>query len=110
MLGMNKAERLQYGDSLMTHAMVLTASHVEDEKRTVRWRVENSWGDADGDKGFNVMTDDWFSEFVYEIVIDKKHVPSEILDVLNQTPVVLPAWDPMGSLARNPHADNDAEL
>lgn len=110
LLGMNKAERLQYGDSLMTHAMVLTATHVEDEKKTVRWRVENSWGDADGDKGFITMTDDWFSEFVYEVVVDKKHVPSEILDVLKQTPVVLPAWDPMGALAVEPEVGRVSKL
>lgn len=99
LLGLSKAERLQYGESMMTHAMVLTAVHTEDDEKIIRWRVENSWGDTDGDKGFIVMSDDWFSEFVYEVVVDKKHVPSEILEVLKQTPVVLPAWDPMGSLA-----------
>lgn len=98
LLNMSKAERLMYGESLMTHAMVLTAVNIEDDKST-KWRVENSWGDGDGDKGYLVMTDDWFSEFVYEVVIDKKYIPDTILEVLKQTPTVLPAWDPMGSLA-----------
>ncbi|KAJ2160703.1 bleomycin hydrolase [Coemansia sp. RSA 552] len=97
--GTTKAERLQYGDSLMTHAMVLTGVHVEDGK-TVRWRIENSWGDEYGNKGYLTMTDGWFDEFVYQIVLEKADLPQEILDVLDQDAVVLPPWDPMGALAQ----------
>ncbi|KAM8975949.1 bleomycin hydrolase [Pelodytes ibericus] len=98
---MNKAERLIFGDSLMTHAMALTAvtDQGDEEGLYEKWRVENSWGDDRGNKGYLVMTDDWFSEFVYEVVVDKKYVPEELLEVLNQEPIVLPAWDPMGALA-----------
>ncbi|CAI2169174.1 1664_t:CDS:2 [Funneliformis geosporum] len=92
------AQRLQYGQSLMTHAMVLTGVHLENDL-PVRWRVENSWGDAIGDKGYFVMTDDWFSDWVYQIVLEKKDTPKELVEVLDQSPLVLPAWDPMGSLA-----------
>lgn len=67
--------------------------------KTKKWRVENSWGDDKGDKGYLMMTDEWFSEFVYEVVVDKKFVPEEILKVLEQEPVILPPWDPMGALA-----------
>ena len=67
--------------------------------KTEKWRVENSWGDDKGDKGYLMMTDEWFSEFVYEVVVDKKFVPEEILKVLEQEPVMLPPWDPMGALA-----------
>ncbi|CAE1269578.1 BLMH [Acanthosepion pharaonis] len=95
---LNKAERLIYRESLMTHAMLFTGVNVDGEK-TDKWRVENSWGDEDGDKGYLVMTDDWFSEYVYEVVIHKKYLPAEILAILDQNPIVLPAWDPMGSLA-----------
>lgn len=49
--------------------------------------------------GYLYMTDEWFSEYVYEVVVDKKHVPEEVLAVLEQEPIVLPAWDPMGALA-----------
>lgn len=67
--------------------------------QTTKWRVENSWGDDRGDKGYLAMTDDWFSEYVFEVVIDKKYVPKDILAVSEQQPIQLPAWDPMGSLA-----------
>ncbi|KAJ2725569.1 bleomycin hydrolase [Coemansia sp. Benny D115] len=97
--GCTKAERLQYGESLMTHAMVLSGVHVEDDK-TVRWRIENSWGDTNGIKGFLTMTDSWFDEFVYQIVLNKTDLPKEVLAVLDQDAVVLPPWDPMGALAK----------
>ncbi|KAG2459386.1 BLMH hydrolase, partial [Polypterus senegalus] len=64
-----------------------------------KWRVENSWGDDRGNKGYLIMTDDWFSEYVYEVVVDKKFVSAEVLEVMKQEPVMLPAWDPMGALA-----------
>ena len=98
--GLDKANRLLYGDSLMTHAMVLTGCHVENEK-IVRWRVENSWGEDRGEKGYLMMTSDWFKEFVFEIVVDKNIVPASVLAVMEMEPVVLPAWDPLGALAVN---------
>ncbi|KAJ1641664.1 bleomycin hydrolase, partial [Coemansia asiatica] len=63
---LNKAERLQYGESRITHAMVLTGVHIEDDK-TMHWRIENSWGEDYGIKGYLTMTDRWFDEFVYQI-------------------------------------------
>jgi len=101
-LGLSKAERLIYGESLMTHAMVLTAVGTEDgteNGKVVKWRVENSWGEDRGSKGYLIMTDDWFSEFTFEVVVDKKYVDEEVFKVLQQEPVALPAWDPMGALA-----------
>ncbi|KAK7756634.1 bleomycin hydrolase [Diatrype stigma] len=108
--GMTKAQRLRVGESAMTHAMVLTAVHVEEEaaveggggrgrKRTVRWRVQNSWGEGAGDKGWFVMSDRWMDEFVYQAVVDPRFLSREVRDVLKQDPIVLPLWDPMGSLA-----------
>ena len=97
---MTKAERLLAGESLMTHAMVLTAVHVDDSTdKPVRWRVQNSWGSDAGSKGWFVMTDAWMDEFCYQAVIDPKFVSKEVTDVLDQEPIVLPLWDPMGSLA-----------
>ncbi|XP_059488044.1 bleomycin hydrolase [Neocloeon triangulifer] len=98
-LNLDKAERLQYGDSMMTHAMVFTAVSTDDEGKPIKWRVENSWGDDRGEKGYLLMTQRWFDEFMYEVVVDKKFVPQEVLDIFQQKPVVLPAWDPMGTLA-----------
>jgi bleomycin hydrolase len=84
----------------MTHAMVLTAVHVDETTgKTVRWRVQNSWGAGAGDHGWFVMSDDWMSEFVYQAVIDPKFLSNEVRDVLKSEAVVLPLWDPMGSLA-----------
>ncbi|CAG8473243.1 3697_t:CDS:10 [Diversispora eburnea] len=95
---LTKAQRLQYGQSSMTHAMVFTGVHLENGE-SIRWRVENSWGEDLGEKGYFVMNDDWFSEWVYQIVLEKKDVPKEYVAILDQKPNVLSAWDPMGSLA-----------
>lgn len=96
---LTKADRLLYGESSMTHAMVFTAVSVDDNGDPVKLRVENSWGEDRGDKGYLVMTSEWFKEFGFEVVIDKKYVPAEVLQVFDMEPVVLPAWDPMGTLA-----------
>jgi bleomycin hydrolase len=95
---MDKSERLLFGDSLLTHAMVLTGVHLQHEK-PVRWKVENSWGEERGEKGFFIMSDPWFDEFNYQVVIHKKYLTSEMIGQLNEEPIVLPPWDPMGSLA-----------
>lgn len=100
-LSMSKAERLDYGESLMTHAMVLTGVDLVDGKPT-KWKVENSWGDKVGDKGYFVMSDAWFDEFVYQVVINKHHLSADMKQVFTDEydqPTVLAPWDPMGALA-----------
>lgn len=96
---LNKAERLDYGESLMTHAMVFTGVDLDDEGKTRKWRVENSWGEKGGDKGFYGMTDAWFDEFNYEVVVHRKYLPDEFVKLLDREPIGLEPWDPMGSLA-----------
>jgi bleomycin hydrolase len=96
----DKAERVAYGHSAMTHAMVLTGVDLDESGQPVKWRVENSWGDAYGDKGYFVMSDRWFDEYLFEVVVDKRFVPADVLVALETEPIVLPPWDPMGSLAR----------
>ncbi|KAI5115428.1 hypothetical protein M0805_002825 [Coniferiporia weirii] len=100
-LSLTKAERLQVNESSMTHAMVITAVHIDAATGApVRYRVENSWGPDPGERGFFVMTDAWFDEFVYQVVVPKALAPRELVKVFeNGDSIVLPPWDPMGSLA-----------
>ncbi|AYW46742.1 C1 family peptidase [Tetragenococcus koreensis] len=93
-----KAQRLDYGESLMTHAMVLTGVDIVDGKST-KWKVENSWGDKVGDKGFFVASDAWMDEYTYQIVVRKDLLTDEQLAAYEKEPTVLAPWDPMGALA-----------
>ena len=96
---MDKATRLEYGDSQMTHAMLFTGVDIKNNKST-KWRVENSWGNKSGDKGYFLMSDEWFDEYNYEVVVDKKYLTKNILKLFNQKPISLNPWDPMGALAK----------
>ena len=95
---MDKSERLEYHQTRMTHAMLFTGVDLVDGKPR-RWRVENSWNDKVGDKGFCLMNDSWFAEYMFEISAPKSYLPKDILDAWNDEPIILPPWDPMGSLA-----------
>ncbi len=98
---LNKAARLDYGDSEMTHAMVITGVDLDEQGNPKKWRVENSWGASIGDQGYMYMMDEWFDEYLYEVVVRKEYLPPELLRILDTEPVVVPFWDPMGTLARN---------
>ena len=94
--GMDKKQRVQTHASGSSHAMTLIAVDVcEDTGKPVKWMVENSWGSASGYQGCLIMTDEWFNEYMFRLVVEKKYVPADVLEMLNQTPVLLPAWDPM---------------
>ncbi len=95
---LDKAERLALQETKMTHAMLFTGVDVV-EGSPRKWRVENSWGDEKADKGFWTMNDNWFDEHVFEIAIPRDHLSPQLLVALEAEPIVLPAWDPMGSLA-----------
>ena len=96
---MDKKTRLEYGDSLMTHAMLFTGVDLI-KNEPVKWRVENSWGEKSGNKGYFLMTDEWFDEYNFEVVVDKKYLPKKVLKIFKQKPIMLDPWDPMGSLAK----------
>jgi bleomycin hydrolase len=98
---LDKAARLDYGDSEMTHAMVITGVDLDEHGDSRKWRVENSWGAAIGDQGYMYMMDEWFDEYVYEVVVRKEYLSPELLKILYTEPLVLPFWDPMCSLAKN---------
>ena len=95
---LDKAERLEHHETLMTHAMLFTGVDVLDGVPR-RWRVENSWGDEKGDAGFWTMNDSWFGEHVFEIAVRRSALPAELVAAFDEQPIVLPAWDPMGALA-----------
>ncbi len=97
---LDKGERVDYGESLMTHAMVLTGVDINEKTGLPeKWKVENSWGDKVGYKGYCVASDKWFNEFVFQAVINKKYLTAEELKLLEEEPIHLDPWDPMGSLA-----------
>lgn len=96
---LTKAERLLYHETQMTHAMLFTGVDLV-EGRPRRWRVENSWGKERGRDGFYTMNDSWFDEFLFEVAVRRELLPAELAAALEEEPIVLPAWDPMGSLAR----------
>ncbi len=95
---LGKAQRLLYHQTMMTHAMLFTGVDVVDGTPR-RWRVENSWGDENGRKGFYVMNDSWFDEHMFEISARRGALPADLQAAVDIEPIVLPAWDPMGSLA-----------
>ena len=92
---MDKKERILTHASGSSHAMTLKAVDLDSEGRPVKWMVENSWGATSGYQGNIIMTDRWFDEYMFRVVAEKKYVPADILNMLEQTPIKLPAWDPM---------------
>ena len=97
---MTKADRLEYGDSQMTHAMLFTGVDLGTKNNPIKWRVENSWGSKRSDKGYDIMTDKWFDEYNYEVVVHKQYLYDKELEIYEREPVKLPPWDPMGALAK----------
>lgn len=92
---MDKKQRIQTYASGSSHAMTLMAVDLDEEGTPIKWMVENSWGNTSGYKGFLIMTDEWFNEYMFRLVVEKKYVPADVLNLLNKKPVKLPAWDPM---------------
>lgn len=98
-LSLTKEERLDYRDSAMNHAMVLTGVNIGHNGKPDRWKIENSWGEEPGKKGYFVASDAWFDEFTYQVIIHKKYLTEEWKKALEEEPIELAPWDPMGSLA-----------
>ena len=92
---MNKKQRIQTFASGSSHAMTLIAVDVDKDGKPTKWMVENSWGAEAGYKGCLIMTDEWFNEYMFRVVAEKQFVPADVLKMLEQKPIKLPAWDPM---------------
>ena len=98
---LDRAARLDYGESLMTHAMVFEGVNLDQEGKPTLWKVENSWGADHARDGFNTLSDAWFDEYVYQVVVDKRFLTDDERQILEtEDPLSLRPWDPMGSLAR----------
>lgn len=98
-LNLNKAQRLDYGESLLTHAMVFVGVDLDENGKPLTWKVENSWGDAVGKKGIFSMEDAWFDEYNYQIAVNTRYVDEKWLKALDEPIIELEPWDPMGALA-----------
>lgn len=96
---MTKAERLNYRESAMNHAMVITGVNLDENGKPDRWKIENSWSEENGNKGYYIMNAGWFDKFVYQAVVRKKHLNEKQLEALGKEPIHFSPWDPMGTLA-----------
>ena len=98
-LYLSREDQLDYSQSAMNHAMVITAVNL-DQGQPNRWKIENSWGDANGNKGYYLASDTWFDQFVYQAVIHQKYLSEAQMKAWKEEPKVLKPWDPMGALAK----------
>lgn len=96
---MDKGESLDFRASAMGHAMCITGVSLRNNN-PLKWKIENSWGEDRGNKGYFIMSSSWFDQFVYQIVVDKKYLDAEEIKTLKGKPIILKPWDPMGSLAK----------
>lgn len=94
---MDKADRIRTFASASSHAMTLMAVDLDAEGKPTKWMVENSWGPNSGVKGHLIMTDKWFDEYMFRVVVEKRFVPEKLLKLYNHEPTRLPAWDPLFS-------------
>lgn len=92
---MTKKERVATFASGSSHAMTLCAVDLDADGKPLKWMVENSWGSSYGYNGFLIMTNEWFNEYMFRVVVEEKYIPAKILKLTKQTPIMLPPWDPM---------------
>ena len=93
--GMDKENRVKSHDSGSSHAMTLVAVDLDEKGNSKKWKVENSWGASSGHKGYLIMTDEWFNEYMFRLVINKKYATDKMIELSKTKPILLPAWDPM---------------
>jgi bleomycin hydrolase len=93
--GIEQASRLEMGETKMTHCMLIVGVDLDEAGEAIKWKVENSWGAEVGKKGYFIMSDEWFSDNVYQLIVPKKYLSDKELAILKQDPVILPLWHPM---------------
>ena len=93
--GMDKKQRIATFSSGSSHAMTLAGVDLDKDGKPVKWLVENSWGASSGWQGHLIMTDRWFDEYMFRLVVETKYVPEKVMKLFRQEPIKLPAWDPM---------------
>jgi bleomycin hydrolase len=96
---MSKADALAYDDDIPDHAMVITGVDAHDGV-PVKWKVENSWGKKAGDDGWVIIDHKWFDRHVYQVIIDRRFVPSALLALTKQKTILLPPWDPFADWSK----------
>ncbi|MCF8367899.1 MAG: C1 family peptidase [Bacteroidales bacterium] len=92
---LNKKQRIETFESASTHGMALVGVNILPDGQTEKWKLENSWGADKGNKGYLTMTDAWFDEYMFRLVINKKYIDAGTLKILDLKAVLLPPWDPM---------------
>jgi len=94
---MDKAARIKTYDSGSAHAMLLMACDTDKDDKPTKWQFENSWGSSHGHNGYLTFTDEWFDEYMFRVVVNKKFIDDKTLKLFDQKPILLPPWDPMFS-------------
>lgn len=97
--GMDKKARIRTFDSGSTHGMALVGADTDENGKVVKWLLENSWGKK-GFEGHLIMSDAWFNEYMFRLVVLKKFIDPETLQILETEPIILPPWDPMFEMDR----------
>ncbi|MBO7515021.1 MAG: C1 family peptidase [Lachnospiraceae bacterium] len=97
---MSKEDRLNFRESAMNHAMVITGVNLDEKGQPTRWKIQNSWGEDRGEKGFYLMDAKWFDNYVFQAVVKKEFLSKEQLNYLEDEPNHYMPWDPMGTLAQ----------
>ena len=92
---MDKKQRIASYASMSSHAMTLCAVDLDKDGKPLKWMVENSWGSKYGHNGFLIMTNEWFNEYMFRLVVESKYIPAQTLKLFDQKPIMLPAWDPL---------------
>lgn len=92
---MDKKQRIATYASMSSHAMTLCAVDLDKDGKPLKWMVENSWGSKYGHNGFLIMTNEWFNEYMFRLVVESKYIPAATLKLFDQKPIMLPAWDPL---------------